>query len=332
MSIRHFSVRVALALALALLIGTAVTATGLMGATAARAQQSVAQNQVVSSVPASFTPNIDGGVVFSITQVGSWMVAGGSFTRASQHGSSTATPNTGIVAFDQSTGALDTGFAPTLNGPVSVVIAVPTPNTVYVGGQFSTVNGVKSKGITLLNLSNGSIVSGFVPPVLNGIVESMRLSGGRLYITGTFTLTGNVTHDGLATLNPTTGALDPFMNIQLTGHHNYNGSGANGAVGGRAMDISPDGTRAIVIGDFKDANGAVHDQIVMIDLNGSSAVIDPNWNTNEFTGGGMSQDTGGSRSLPLSASRWSNADHVTAVQPTWVDWPGNDSFWSVPVT
>ena len=360
MSIRHFSVRVALALAL--LIGTAVTATGLMGATAARAQQSVAQNQVVSSVPASFTPNIDGGIVFSITQVGSWMVAGGSFTSATQHGSSTATPNTGIVAFDQSTGALDTGFAPTLNGPVSVVIAGPTPNTVYVGGQFSTVNGVKSKGITLLNLSNGSIVSGFVPPVLNGIVESMRLSGGRLYITGTFTLTGNVTHDGLATLNPTTGALDPFMNIQLTGHHNYNGSGANGAVGGRAMDISPDGTRAIVIGDFKDANGAVHDQIVMIDLNGSSAVIDPNWNTNEFTGacasgafdtyvedvdfspdgsyfaiaatggGGISQNTDGSRSLCDSVSRWSTTDTGTAVQPTWVDWTGNDSFWSVAVT
>jgi hypothetical protein len=74
------------------------------------------------------------------------------------------------------------------------------------------------------------------------------------------------------------------MNIQLTGHHNYNGSGANGPVGGRAMDISPDGTRAVVLGDFKDANGALHDQIVMIDLNGSSATIDPNWNTNEFSG------------------------------------------------
>jgi hypothetical protein len=143
---------------------------------------------------------------------------------------------------------------------------------------------VKSKGVTLLNLGDGSIVSAFKPPALNGIVEAMRLSGGRLYLTGTFTLAGSVTHDGLATLNPTTGALDPFMNIQLTGHHNYNGSGANGPVGGRAMDISPDGTRAIVLGDFKDANGDLHDQIVMIDLTGSSATIDPNWNTYEFTG------------------------------------------------
>ena len=93
----------------------------------------------------------------------------------------------------------------------------------YVGGSFSTVNGVKSKGITLLNLSNGSIVTGFKPAVLNGAVQSARLSAGRLFVTGAFTTVGGVAHGGLATLNPTTGALDPYMNIQLTGHHNYSG-------------------------------------------------------------------------------------------------------------
>ena len=322
----------------------------------------MAQSQVVSSVPAAYTPNIDGGVVYALAQAGSWIVAGGSFTSATQHGSSTAVPNHGIVAFDQGTGALDAGFAPTLDGQVDAVLPGPAANTVYVGGAFSTVNGVKSKGLTLLNLSNGSIVSGFKPPAMNGVVEAMRMSGGRLYITGTFTTVGGVTHDGLATVNPTTGALDPYMDIQLTGHHNYNGSGANGAVGGRAMDISPDGTRAVVVGDFKNANGAVHDQIVMIDLTGSSAVVDPNWNTNEFTapcasnafdtyvedvdfspdgsyfaivatgGGGISDNTDGSRSLCDTASRWSTTDTGTDVLPTWVDYTGNDTFWSVAVT
>jgi len=361
--IRHASLRVSSTVTL--LIVTVLTTVGLIsapGAQAAQAGLSVQQNQVVSSVPASYTPNIDGGIVYAIAQVGSWIVAGGTFTSATPHGSSTAVSNHGIVAFDQSTGALDTGFAPTLDGPVASVIPGPTPGTVYVGGQFGTVNGVKSKGITLLNLSDGSIVSGFKPPALNGIVESMRLSGGRLYIAGTFTLTNSVTHDGLATLNPTTGTLDPFMNIQLTGHHNYNGSGANGPVGGRAMDISPDGTRAVVLGDFKNANGALHDQIVMIDLNGSSATIDPNWNTNEFSaacasgafdtyvedvsfspdgsyfaiattgGGGISQNTDGSRSLCDSVTRWSTTDTGTDVLPTWVDYTGNDTFWSVAVT
>ncbi len=360
MLIRRISLRVRVVMTV--LVSAVMTTAALSAAPQARAQLSVSQAQVVSSVPANYTPNIDGGIVYAIAQVGSWIVAGGTFTSATQHGSSTAVANSGIVAFDQSTGALDAGFAPTLDGPVYAVIPGPTPGTVYVGGQFSTVNGVKSKGITLLNLSNGSIVSGFKPPALNGIVEAMRLSGGRLYLTGTFTLAGAATHDGLVTLNPATGALDPFMNIQLTGHHNYNGSGANGAVGGRALDISPDGTRAVVVGNFKDANGDLHDQIVMIDLTGSSATIDPNWNTNEFSGacaswafdtyvedvdfspdgsyfaiattggGGISSNTDGSRSLCDSVSRWSTTDTGTNVQPTWVDYTGNDSFWSVAVT
>jgi hypothetical protein len=200
MLIRHVSLRLFAALAL---ICSVLTVAGLAAApqakaaSQARAQLTVQQNQVVSSVPASYTPNIDGGVVFAIAQVGSWIVAGGDFTSSTPHGSSTAVPDNGLVAFDQSTGALDTGFAPTLDGQVDSVIPGPTPGTVYVGGQFGTVDGVKSKGITLLNLSDGSIVSGFKPPAMNGIVEAMRLSGGRLYITGTFTLTGSVTHDGL---------------------------------------------------------------------------------------------------------------------------------------
>lgn len=192
-------------------------------------------------------------------------------------------------------------------------------------------------------------MAGFKPPALNGIVEAMRLAGG-------------VTHDGLATLNPATGALTTFMNVQLTGHHHYTGTGANGPVGGRAMDISPDGTRAVVVGNFKDANGAVHDQVVMLDLTGASAAIDPDWNTGEFTGacasnafdsyvedvsfapdgsyfaiattggGGISSNTDGSRSLCDSASRWATTDTGSNVQPTWVDYTGNDSFWTVAVT
>ena len=193
----------------------------------AAAQPGTGQSQVVSAVPASYTPNIDGGVVYSIAQVGTTIVSGGTFTSATPHGSTTAIANQGVVAFDQGTGAINTAFAPTFVGAVDFVLAGPSTGTVYVGGTFSTVNGVKSKGIVLLNIADGSIVSGWKPAILNGAVYSARVSGGLLYITGTFTTVGGIAHAGLATLNPTTGALNPYMNIQLTGHHNYNGSGAS---------------------------------------------------------------------------------------------------------
>ena len=257
---------------------------------------------------------------------------------------------------------MDTTFAPTLNGTVNAVIAGPTVNTVYVGGAFNTVNGVPERGIVLLNLSDGSIVSGFASSVTDGQVFSMRLSGGHLYLVGSFTMIGGASHGGVGTINPTTGALDPFVTTQLTGHHNYNGTGASGPVGGHAIDISPDGTLAVVIGNFKNANGVLHDQIVLLTLTGTSAIIDPNWNTSAFTASCLTSkfdsyvedvafspdgsyfviaDTGsnsgtlntdGSRSLCDAASRWSTTDTGTDVAPTWVDYTGNDSFWSVAVT
>ena len=343
-------------------VAVAVTAMSLSVVGRADAQPAVAQSQVVSAVPASYTPNIDGGVVYSIAQVGTTIVAGGTFTKATAHGSTTAVVAKGLVAFDQGTGAINTAFAPVLNGAVDFVLAGPTAGTVYVGGAFATVNGAKSKAIVLLNVSNGSVVTGWKPAILNGAVYSARVSGGLLFVTGIFSTAGGIAHSGIATLNPTTGALNPYLNVQLTGHHNYNGtSGASGGVGGRAMDISPDGTRAIVVGDFKNADGVVHDQVVMLDLGATSATVDA-WNTARFTapcaswafdsyledvdfsqdgsyfaiaatgGSTFSTNTDGSRSLCDSATRWATTDTGTNVQPTWVDYTGNDSFWSVAVT
>ena len=49
------------------------------------------------------------------------------------------------------------------------------------------------------------------------------------------------------------------------------------------MDVNSAGTRLVVVGDFKDADGALHDQIVLIDLGATSTAVDPSWNTAAFT-------------------------------------------------
>ncbi|MBE7163447.1 MAG: hypothetical protein INR72_19580, partial [Williamsia herbipolensis] len=336
-----------------------VGAVAVVAPMAAQAQPAVAQGTVVSATPAAYTPNLDGGVIYSMAQVGSWLVAGGTFTSVTPHKGTTSTAVTGIVAFDATTGAIDTGFMPSLNGEVDAVYPGPTANTVYVGGKFGTVNGTKSKGITLLDLSTGQVVAGFKPPALNGIVFGIRTVNDQLLLTGTFTTANSVAHSGLVSLNPTTGALTSYVNVQLTGHHNYNGtSGANGGVGGRALDVSPDGTRAVVVGDFKNADGVLHDQVVMLDLTSSGATVDTGWNTSAFTapcasgafdsyvedvdfapdgsyfaiaatgGSTFSTNTDGTRSLCDSASRWATTDTGANVRPTWVDYTGNDTFWS----
>ena len=58
-------------------------------------------------------------------------------------------------------------------------------------------------------------------PSLNGPINDMALVGGRLFVAGTFTAVKSVTHAGLVSVNPATGALDPYLTVNLTGHHNY---------------------------------------------------------------------------------------------------------------
>ncbi len=350
--------------AIVAIAGTVVLAgASVVGATPANAVGSgVNWTTIPSPVPSKAYPNITDGTVYAITQVGNTIVVGGTFTAVTSGGKSFTRSN--LLAFDATTGALSTTFAPTFDNTIQALAPGPTAGTVYVGGNFNTVNGVRSKGLTLLNVSSGGIVGGFRPAALNGIVYAISLTSSRLYITGSFTTAGGATHDGIASLVPSSGALDPYMDIQLTGHHNYNGTGAKGAVGGRSMAVNPAGTRAIVVGNFKNADSLLRDQIVEIDLDSSpNAVIDPTWATSAYTarciytafdtyvtdvqysadgsyfavtatGGGTPSElnTDGTRTLCDSVSRFESSTTGTDVQPTWTDFTGRDSLWSVDVT
>jgi hypothetical protein len=108
---------------------------------------------------------------------------------------------------------------------------------------------------------------------------------------------GTAARGGLASLNPTTGALTSFLSTAVTGHHNYghvsaaelaalNFPGikvAKGNTGVARLAINPQGTRMVVIGNFDTVGGLARDQIAMFDLSLTSAVVDPNWKTNRFS-------------------------------------------------
>ena len=76
----------------------------------------VPQAVVVSSNPADWTPHVLDGKVAAIVQVGNKIVAGGQFTKvASAAAPTTAMARSNIFAFDATTGAIDTAFAPVLD-------------------------------------------------------------------------------------------------------------------------------------------------------------------------------------------------------------------------
>ena len=305
---------------------------------------------VVSAVPSAATPNVDDGEVWAVAQVGNTLIFGGTFTSV---GGQTRTR---LAAVNAQTGTLSTTFTPTANGQVYNLLPGPNDHTVYVAGAFTQINGVAAQFLTLLDTETGQIVPTFNPPAFNyGLVRDLAKVGNRLYIGGFFTQVGGKSHGGLATLNAATGALDSFMNIQLAGNHNDSGSGAQGWIGPWALDVNPAGTRLVVIGNFKTADGLLRDQLVMIDIDGSSAVVDPNWSTNRYSpycynwafdayvrGVSFSPDgsyfvvnaTGGGVAGTLcdSTARFETAASGTDIQPTWVDETGGDTVWGVTIT
>lgn len=331
------------------LIGSVLTVIAAIPAVASQPSDPGPPNKLPSSVPSAITPAVNDGRVFAIAQNGSKMIIGGSFTQVG--GSS----HTSVAAFDKTTGALSSTFAPSVNGDVNAVLPGPTTSTVYIGGTFTQVNGVAAQFVAELDMNTGALVSTFTPPKFNfGYINDMVARGNRLYVAGTFTMVGGKPHAGLASLNATTGALDPFMNVQFTGHHNDSGSGAQGWVGPWDIDATANGNLMAVVGNFKYADGLLRDQVALLDLSGPSAQVAP-WSTSRYSpycfnwafdsyvrGVSFSPDgsyfvvnaTGGGNAGTLcdATSRFETNLNDTDAQPTWVDETGGDTVWGVTVT
>ncbi len=219
--------------------------------------------------------------MYAIADLGSKVIVGGNFDKVTSWGSSTELTRRNIFAFDKATGEVDPDFAPELDSSVSALLAGPD-GTVYVAGRFKTVNGADRKSLTLLKASNGGKVSGFLPGYINGIVYDLAWHpNGQLLLAGTFSAIRNASRPGLASVDAGTGALSDFLTVKLAGHHNWDGDGAEAAVGAKKLALSPNSQRLVVIGNFTTANGSDRDQVAMIDTGGSAATLS-GWQTNSF--------------------------------------------------
>jgi len=129
-------------------------------ASPAQAHQ-IAQSQLVSAAPAAWTPNILNGKVSAIVQVGNKMIAAGTFTQAQNAtGGQTYTRNR-ILAFNATTGVIDTGFVANVNAEISGMVVAPEGNAVIIGGTFTNVNGTAVQRLVKLDTNTGAIVPGF---------------------------------------------------------------------------------------------------------------------------------------------------------------------------
>ena len=287
----------------------------------APAQAAVPQSRVVSSVPSKLTPNVNDGNVYTIATQAGHIFLGGDFTNATSVDSTTATPTANILSFDPATGDIDPGFATQLDGEVDQIIP-GAGNTIYVTGLFKTVNG-KSMRVARLDATTGAIVAGWKPPSMSAAPETLALDGDTLYVGGGFTKVGGLTHAGLAALNSTTGALLPWLQVDVANHH---GTGsATGPVGPKKFDLSADGTHLVAIGNFTsvtDATGTYsRDQVLLVNLATSVGdrrpTLEPPRSTPRSASTGPSTPTSATcSSPPTAATSLSSPPAAAAPTPT----------------
>ncbi|WP_433303728.1 PKD domain containing protein [Actinoplanes sp. CA-030573] len=231
----------------------------------------LAQPAVVSEHPVRYTPHVLDGAVWAMTVVGRTVIVGGEFTKVADSTRRHTYARRNIFAFDLYDGSVRS-FAPAVDGGVHALAAGPG-DTVYAGGNFTTVNGVRQRGLARLSLS-GDRVSAFRATVNYGDVRALAQRDHRVYAGGTFTAMNGVRRAGLARVDATTGALDTGFDARLS------------APGMRetfveSFDLSPDGRRLVVVGALKLAGTTTRGRIAMFDVSGSRAAL-TDWYTDAF--------------------------------------------------
>ena len=227
--------------------------------------------QIVSDNPADSTPNVLDGQVEAIAQVGNTIIIGGTFTQvadATVNGGSVHA-RTNIAAFDATTGLVDTGFNPILDGSVSAILSTGDGTSAYVVGVFNQVNGANTRKITRLDITTGQKVAGFNVGGVNGQIKDVRLIGSTLYVAGIFTTIGGQARSRMASLDAATGAVTSGLDLAFAGTQN------GGVTNVYKMEATPEGDRMLVIGNFATVDGLDRRQVVMLDLTGPTVTSRP---------------------------------------------------------
>jgi PKD repeat protein len=249
------------------------------------------------------------GVVWSMVTVGNTVYATGSFTNARPAGAAAGTqttPRANLVAFDIRTGALITTFNHTLNGQGRTITASPDGKRIYVGGDFTTVNGVARGHVAAFDVATGALVPGFVP-TSNGAVYSLTATNSLVYAGGRFTTAGGQIRTRLAAFNATNGAVTAWAPT------------ANNTV--RGMVIDPTGTRVVFGGQFSEVSGTPAIALASVNLAGGDTKTWDYGITNAGDNGGVySLKTDGKNAYAnVYGFQVGNIEGTVALNPTNLD-------------
>lgn len=167
----------------------------------------------IAPVRADALPTVQlNGVVWSQAVVGNRVFVAGRFSSARPAGAAPGVREVrryNLLAYDITTGKLDSTFAPILNGQALAVVASPDNSRVYVGGSFSRVNGKTRSRIAAFDANTGALVESFHPTAETS-VRAIAVSDATVFFGGDFTSVDGVPRQYLASARVTDGHLLPW--------------------------------------------------------------------------------------------------------------------------
>ena len=163
------------------------------------------------------------GVVRSIAPFGSIVYVGGAFTQIG--GLATPVARDAIAAVDNNTG-LATAWDPVASnggGEAIVYTIVPTASVVYLGGQFSGLNGVggvpfaQRLAIGAVSAVDG-VATAWNPGTAGGpgTVHTLLLDGTTIYAGGEFTMMGSAVRNRVAGIDTTVVSITALARVNTT--------------------------------------------------------------------------------------------------------------------
>ncbi len=198
-----------------------------------------------ATVSADALPTVQiNGVVWSQVTVGTTVYATGSFTSARPAGApagTNETPRANLLAYNITTGRLITTFHHVLNGQGLFVTVSPDGSRIYVGGDFTKVDGQSHGHIAAFSTANGSLISSF-KAATNSTVDALAVTNATVYAGGIFTAALGSNRLRLAAFAASTGALLTWA--PTADDHKV-----------ATMVLTPDRSRVIVGGKFTTING-----------------------------------------------------------------------------
>ena len=252
----------------AVLTATSLVVAGL-SAPAAAADDPV-PDASTESVTADPLPTVQiNGIVWAQAVVGRWAYAGGRFTSARPAGSpagSNETPRSNLVRYDVETGVMDASWNPGTNGDVLGMAVSPDKTRLYVVGAFTQAGGQARSRIAAFDTTTGALVSGWAPGANSKVID-VAASATTVFFTGEFGNINNTARSKVGAVSAQTGAVTSFNPV------------LDGGYGGRAVVVSPDGSKVVVAGSFTSTNGSTNPGRGMAALDAATGQLRP-WAVN----------------------------------------------------